>query len=224
MSIQTKSKKKITLKTLQRMKSKEPIVMITAYDALFAKIFDNQVDVILVGDSLNMSFLGQKDTLSATLEQMIYHTKAVCNGVKRAFVVLDMPFGSYTTKKKALKSAIKVYRESCADAIKIEGGREKADIVKYLTQNGIAVVSHIGLMPQSVRGNGGYIIGGKTEEEKTALLKDAEALQEAGAFMLLLEGMKGDIAETIIKTVSIPNYRVLEAGGWCGLVKVLGLE
>jgi 3-methyl-2-oxobutanoate hydroxymethyltransferase len=211
---------KVTLKTIQRMKSKEPIVMVTAYDALFAKIFDAQVDMILVGDSLNMSFFGQKDTLSATLDQMIYHTKAVCSAVKSSFVVLDMPFGSYMTKEKALKSAVRVYQETCADAIKIEGGKEKVDIVKHLTRNGIAVVSHIGLTPQSVRGDGGYVIRGKTQEDKIALLEDAKALQKAGAFMILLEGMKSDIATAITKNLSIPTVGIGAGVGVDGQVLV----
>jgi 3-methyl-2-oxobutanoate hydroxymethyltransferase len=211
---------KITLKTLQKMKGKEPIVMITAYDALFASLFDDEVDMILVGDSLNMSFLGNKDTLSANIEQMIYHTKAVCAGAKRAFIVFDMPFGSYTTKEEALKNAIRVYKESCADAIKIEGGIEKAEIVEYLTQNGIAVVSHIGLMPQSVRGDGGYIIRGKSEEDKIALLEDAKALENAGAFMVLLEGMKSDIATTITNSLSVPTIGIGAGAGTDGQVLV----
>jgi 3-methyl-2-oxobutanoate hydroxymethyltransferase len=215
-----KKVKKITLKTLQKMKGKEPIVMVTAYDFLFASLFDDEVEMILVGDSLNMSFLGQKDTLSATLDQMIYHTKAVCAGAKRAFIVFDMPFGSYTTKEEALKNAIKVYKETCADAIKIEGGREKAEIVEYLTKNGIAVVSHIGLMPQSVRAEGGYIIRGKSEEEKIELLEDAKALEKAGAFMLLLEGMKSDIATKITQSVNIPTIGIGAGVGVDGQVLV----
>jgi 3-methyl-2-oxobutanoate hydroxymethyltransferase len=211
---------KITLRTLQKMKNSEPIVMVTAYDALFASLFDEEVEMILVGDSLNMSFLGQKDTLSANLEQMIYHTKAVCTGAKRAFIVFDMPFGSYTTKEEALKNAIRVYKETCADAIKIEGGREKLEIIEYLTKNGIAVVSHIGLMPQSVRGDGGYIIRGKTQEDKIELLEDAKAVEKAGAFMVLLEGMKSDIASTITKTLKVPTIGIGAGNGTDGQVLV----
>jgi len=211
---------KVSLRTLQSMKNKEPIAMITAYDALFASLFDEEVEMILVGDSLNMSFLGQKDTLSANLDQMIYHTKAVCNGAKRAFIVFDMPFGSYTTKEEALANAIKVYQSTCADAIKIEGGRDKLEIVEYLTKNGIAVVAHIGLMPQSVRADGGYIIRGKTQEDKIELLEDAKALEKAGAFMVLLEGMKSDIATTITKTLKIPTIGIGAGNGTDGQVLV----
>ncbi len=111
--------------------------MITAYDALFAKLFNGSVDMILVGDSLNMSFLGKQDTLSATMEQMIYHTQAVCNGASLPLIVLDMPFGTYINEHEALKNASRVYRETEAQAVKIEGGKERANIVKALTQNSI---------------------------------------------------------------------------------------
>ena len=114
---------KITLNDLYK---KDKLVMITAYDALFAKLFDEIVDIILVGDSLNMSFFGSSDTLSATIDQMIYHTKAVCNGAKRAYIVTDMPFGSYVNKDIALKNALRIYKETKADAIKLEGGKEVA--------------------------------------------------------------------------------------------------
>ena len=134
--------------TLSRLYKKDKLVMITAYDALFAKIFDDIADIILVGDSLNMSFFGENDTLSATLEQMIYHTKAVCNGAKQAYIITDMPFGTYNTPEDALKNAIRIYKETKADAVKLEGGVEKAEIIKLLTDNAIAVVGHIGLMPQ----------------------------------------------------------------------------
>jgi len=149
MSIHTeKVAKKVTLTTIAKMKGVEPITMVTAYDALFAKLFDGHVDMILVGDSLNMSFLGKADTLSATIEQMIYHTQAVCNGATLPLIVLDMPFGSYTTPEDAVKNATRAYQETNAQAVKIEGGKERAHIVKALSQNSIAVLGHIGLMPQ----------------------------------------------------------------------------
>ncbi len=215
-----KSSKKITLRAIEKMKGVEPIAMITAYDALFASIFDSQVDMILVGDSLNMSFYGKNDTLSATLEQMIYHTKAVCQGAKRAFIVFDMPFGTYSTKEEALKNAIRVYQETSADAIKIEGGREKAEIVKHLTQNGIAVISHIGLKPQSIRADGGYIIRGKSQADRDSLLEDAKILEEAGAFMVLLEGMRSEIATKITKELRVPTMGIGAGGGTDGQVLV----
>ena len=148
MSIHTdRVAKKVTLTTIAKMKGREPITMITAYDALFAKLFNKSVDMILVGDSLNMSFLGKDDTLSATMEQMIYHTKAVCNGANLPLIVLDMPFGSYIDENEALKNATRAYRETNAQAVKIEGGKSRANIVKALTSNSIAVLGHIGLKP-----------------------------------------------------------------------------
>ncbi len=209
MSIHTpKIQKKVTVNTISKLKGIEPIVMVTAYDALFASIFDGEVEMILIGDSLNMSFLGEKDTLSATLDQMIYHTKAVCNGAKSPLIVLDMPFGTYTDTEVALINATRVYKECCADAIKIEGGKERADIVKHLTDNGIAVVSHIGLMPQFVRAEGGYRVRGKTKEDRQRLLEDAKAVEEAGAFALIIEGVVTEVAKEITQSVSIPTIGI----------------
>ncbi len=197
-------KKKMSITSIQKSKGVKPLVMITAYDALFASLFDESADMILVGDSLNMSFAGKEDTLSATLDQMIYHTNAVCRGAQNSFVVCDMPFGTYTNKKDALKNATKVFQQTKADCVKIEGGKEKADVVKYLTSNGIAVCGHIGLLPQSVRGEGGYKVKGKDEKEKKRLLKDAKAIEEAGAFCMVIEGVKADVAKEVAQSVSVP--------------------
>jgi len=194
--------------TLKKLYKKERLSMITAYDALFAKIFDDIVDIILVGDSLNMSFFGESDTLSATLEQMIYHTKAVCNGAKKAYIICDMPFGTYPNKEEALKNAIKIYKETKADAVKLEGGAEKAEIIKTLSDNAIAVVGHIGLMPQFSRSEGGYIVKGKDEESSKKLLKDAKAIEEAGAVMLVIEGVKEEVAKEITESVNIPTIGI----------------
>ncbi len=206
--MQTAQTKKITLNTLQAKKNKEKITAITAYDALFAKMFDSLVDVILVGDSLNMSFLGKNDTLSANMDMMLYHTKAVCVGAKAPFIITDMPFGSYKDEKTALKNAIKVYKETQADAIKLEGGKEKASLIKTLTNEGIIVVGHIGLMPQFVRLDGGYKIKGKNEEQKKKLLEDALSLEEAGVGLLVLEGITTPIAKEITQKVKIPTIGI----------------
>ena len=195
---------KTTISKLHSYKNKKQITMITAYDALFAKLFDDIADVILVGDSLNMSFFGENDTLSATIEQMIYHTKAVCNGAKNSYIIADMPFGSYNTPLKALENGIKFFKETKADAVKLEGGIEKKETIKLLTENGIAVVGHIGLMPQFSRSEGGYKVKGKDEISKNKLLEDAKAVEEAGAVLLVIEGVKEEIATEITKTLSIP--------------------
>jgi len=192
--------KKITISQIKAAKGNRKLVMITAYDALFAKLFDEQVDMILVGDSLNMIFAGRPDTLSATMDQMIYHTQAVCAGAKKSFIVFDMPYGSYIDKSTALQNAIRVYKETQADAVKLEGGKEKAPVISHLVQNGIAVMGHIGLMPQHVRAEGGYKV--KADEQK--LVEDAKALEAAGVFAIVLEGVKADIAGTITQAVSVP--------------------
>ena len=196
--------KKITINTLKKQKNHLPITMITAYDGLFAKLFDDYVDMILVGDSLNMSFSGKSDTLSATLEQMIYHTNAVCMGAKNSFIVCDMPFGTYISKELALQNSIKVFQETNADCVKIEGGANKAEIVKHLTSNGIAVCGHIGLLPQAFRSEGGYKIKGKTEEQKQQLIADAKAIEDAGAFCMVIEGVKSEVAAEVTLSVNIP--------------------
>ncbi|MEA3371835.1 MAG: 3-methyl-2-oxobutanoate hydroxymethyltransferase [Campylobacterota bacterium] len=196
--------KKLTISSIQKTKGVRPLVMITAYDALFAKLLEPSSDMILVGDSLNMSFGGKSDTISTTLEQMIYHTNAVCMGAKNSFVVCDMPFGTYVNAEDALKNAIKVFQETPADCVKIEGGEDKAGVVEYLTSNGIAVCGHIGLLPQSVRSEGGYKVKGKTEDEKTQLIEDAKAIERAGAFCMVIEGVKADVAALVAKSVSIP--------------------
>ncbi len=196
--------KKMTINSIKKTKGVRPLVMITAYDALFAKLLELSSDMILVGDSLNMSFAGKKDTLSATMDQMIYHTKAVCNGAKNSFIICDMPFGTYVNEADALKNAIKVFRETSADCVKIEAGEDKAFIIKYLTSNGIAVCGHIGLLPQSVRGDGGYKVKGKTQQEKEQLIKDAKAVENAGAFCMVIEGVKAEVASEVAKSVDIP--------------------
>ncbi len=196
--------KKLTISTIKKSKGVKPLVMITAYDALFARLFEPYADMILVGDSLNMSFAGRSDTLSTTLEQMIYHTNAVCMGAKNSFIICDMPFGTYTCKEKALDNAINVFQNTGADCVKIEGGADKAEIIQYLTDNGIAVCGHIGLLPQSVRGEGGYKVKGKTTDERVQLLKDAKAVEAAGAFCMVIEGTKADVAQEIAQSVTIP--------------------
>ncbi len=209
MSIHTaKIAKKVTVSTIRKMKSIEPIAMVTAYDALFAKLFDGSVEIVLVGDSLNMSFGGKPDTLSANMDMMIYHTRAVCQGAKLPLVVFDMPFGSYSSREMALENATRVYRETDAQAVKIEGGEERADIVRTLTDNSIAVMGHIGLMPQFVRSEGGYKVKGKDADDIKALVEDARAIEEAGAFALVVEGVKSEAAKAVTEAVSIPTIGI----------------
>ncbi len=209
MSMQTeKIAKKVTVSTIRNMKGKEPITMVTAYDALFANLFDGHVEMILVGDSLNMSFSGKQDTLSANMELMIYHTKAVCMGAKLPLIVLDMPFGSYTSKSLAIKNSIRAYRETDAQAVKIEGGKERVEIIKTLTDASVAVMGHIGLMPQFVRSEGGYKVRGKDQADIDALVEDAIAIEKAGAFAIVVEGVKEEAAKAITEAVSIPTIGI----------------
>ncbi len=196
--------KKMTIVSIKKAKGNTPLVMITAYDALFASLLAPSCDMILVGDSLNMSFAGKSDTLSATMDQMIYHTKAVCMGAKNSFIICDMPFGTYTNELDALNNSIRVFQETGADCVKIEGGIDKANIVKHLTSNGIAVCGHIGLLPQSVRSEGGYKVKGKTNTECLSLISDARAIEDAGAFCIVIEGVKSDVAQEIAKSVDVP--------------------
>lgn len=212
--------KKLTINAIKKAKGNKPLMMITAYDALFASLFDESADMILVGDSLNMSFAGKNDTLSATLDQMIYHTNAVCNGAKNSFIICDMPFGTYTDKKLALKNATKVFQTTSADCVKIEGGADKAHIIAHLVDNGIAVCGHIGLLPQSVRGDGGYKVKGKNETEIQQLLVDAKAIESAGVFCMVIEGVKAEVATQIAQSVEIPVIGIGAGNGVDGQVLV----
>lgn len=208
MSIIRHEFEKMNVTKIKKAKGNKKLTMITAYDALFAKLFEEIADMILVGDSLNMSFAGKPDTLSATLDQMIYHTNAVCTGAPKAFVILDMPFGTYNNKDQALTNAVRVYQETNAAAIKIEGGEDRAHIISHLTSNSVAVIGHIGLMPQFVRSEGGYKVRGKTEEDTQQLIKDAIAVEKAGAFCIVIEGVMSDAAKRISEAVSIPTIGI----------------
>jgi 3-methyl-2-oxobutanoate hydroxymethyltransferase len=189
-------------------KNDKKIVMITAYDALFAKLFDDIADIILVGDSLNMSFGGNADTLSIGIDEMIYHTKAVCNGSKNSIVVADMPFGTFHNEKTALENAIKIYQQTNAHAVKIEGGQEKANVIKSLTSNSIAVMGHIGLLPQFCRVEGGYKVKGKSQEDIKKLIQDAKALEEAGVFCIVIEGVSSNASKQITSSVNVPTIGI----------------
>ncbi|MCF6201551.1 MAG: 3-methyl-2-oxobutanoate hydroxymethyltransferase, partial [Hydrogenimonas sp.] len=197
-------RKRETISSIKSAKGSRKLTMITAYDALFASLFAEDIDMILVGDSLNMSFAGEPDTLSATMEQMIYHTKAVCNGAPESFVICDMPFGSTNTKEQALENAVEVYRQTRADAIKIEGGVDRAKLVEHLVKNGVAVMGHVGLMPQSVRSDGGYIVQGRNEESFNRVIEDATAIESAGAFSLVVEGVTPELGKAVTEALRIP--------------------
>ena len=206
--------KKIKITDLIAKKNREKIVMITAYDALFARLFDDYADMILVGDSLNMSFGGANETLGISVDEMIYHARAVQRGAKRAFLVVDMPFGSTITPEISLKNAVKIYKNTLCDAVKIEGSKEIAPTIKLLDQNGIAVIAHIGLKPQLSRQEGGYRVTGKDDKEAKSILEDALALESAGAKMVLIEGVPSDLAKEITKALKVPTIGI-GAGASC---------
>ncbi len=209
-----------TVETIKKSKNSSKITMVTAYDALFGRLFDGVVDIILVGDSLSMSFGGQDDTLGITLDEMIYHTKAVCRGVQKSLVVLDMPFGSYIDANSALASGVRVLKETKASAVKLEGGQERAESIYTLTQNGIAVMGHIGLLPQSVRSEGGYKVKGKDDAQIEKLKKDIKAVEEAGAFCAVVEGVKAQVARELAAMTTLPLIGIGAGSGVDGQVLV----
>jgi len=216
--------KKVTTHTLQEMKrSEEKISMLTAYDYSLARLVDGAgVDVILVGDSASNVMAGNDTTVPITLDHMIYHAKCVVNAVDRALVVVDMPFGSYQGDSKlALKSAIRIMKESGGHAVKIEGGKEIVDSVKRILTAGIPVMGHLGLTPQSIYKFGTYSVRAEEDSEASKLLEDAIALQEAGCFSVVLEKIPADLASSVSENLDIPTIGI-GAGADCdGQVLVL---
>ena len=208
---------KITTRTVVDMKSKgEKISMITAYDFTMARIVDHAgIDIILVGDSASNVMAGHETTLPITLDQMIYHTSCVVRGVDRALVVADLPFMSYqVTIKEALISAGRMMKEAGAHAIKLEGGTYVAETVKRIVDAGIPVMGHLGLTPQSIYKFGTYKVRAKEEAEAAQLIEDAQKLQEAGCFAIVLEKIPADLAAKVTKTLNIPTIGI-GAGGAC---------
>src|SRR5216117_986076 len=216
--------KAVTTHALLQMKEKgERIVMLTCYDALFARLLDaSGVDVLLVGDSVNQVLAGADSTLSATLDQMIYHTKIVRRGAERALVVCDMPFLTYQVSlHEAIRNCGRVMQETACHAVKLEGGAPIADTVRALVDVGIPVMAHLGLTPQSVHALGGYRVQGRDDAEAGRLKADATALQDAGAFAVVLELVPAPLASQITKALSIPTIGI-GAGPACdGQVLVL---
>ncbi|GAB1531176.1 MULTISPECIES: 3-methyl-2-oxobutanoate hydroxymethyltransferase [Brevibacillus] len=207
----------ITTSSIRKKKeTRTPITMVTAYDYPSAKLVDEAgVDMILVGDSLGMVVLGYDSTIPVTMEDMLHHTKAVTRGAKRAFVVTDLPFLSYHgTVEEAVKNAGRLMQEGLAKAVKMEGGRELAPIITRCVQAGIPVVGHIGLTPQSVHQLGGYKVQGRDLEAAKKLLDEALAIQEAGAFAIVLECVPEEVAGMIADKLDIPVIGI-GAGATC---------
>ncbi len=216
--------KKINVNYFQKKKEDgEKIVALTAYDFVIAQFAENAgVELILVGDSLGMSVLGYETTVMVTLDEMLHHCKAVVRGTKNSFVVGDMPFMTYQiSDEEAMKNATRFLQEGGVDAIKLEGGKEKAKLISRLTSAGVPVMGHIGLLPQKVMTAGGYKIAGKTEETALSLIQDAVALEQAGVFAIVLEGIPSKVSKKITETVSIPTIGI-GAGEACdGQIQVV---
>jgi len=213
--------KKITVSHLKKMKTdNEKISCLTAYDYTAAKILDEAgIDLILVGDSLGMVMNGYENTLPVTLDEIIYHTKAVKRGVKRSFLVADLPFGTYQSDmNEAVTNCIRLIKESGAEAVKLEGGKEIAPLIEKLTNAGINVMGHLGLMPQHVHVMGGYKIQGKEGYEE--LLAEAKALEKAGVFSIVLEGVIDSTALAITNNVSVPTIGIGAGNGCDGQILV----
>ncbi len=201
---------KWTIDRVCKSKGEQKISSLTAYDYTSARWVDAAgIQLIIVGDSLGMTMLGYDSTIPVTLDDMIHHSKAVMRGVKSALVVADMPFLSYQASlDEAVANAGRLLKESGVDAVKIEGGAFRVETVKHLIANGIPVMGHIGLTPQSVRAFGGYKVQGKTEAAASQLLADAKALADAGIFALVLEGMPATLAAEITRSIDIPTVGI----------------
>jgi len=216
--------KRITTNVLQEMKeNNEKISMLTSYDYTLAKIVDSAgIDVILVGDSASNVMAGHETTLPITLDHMIYHASSVVKAAKRSLVVVDLPFGSYQgDSKKALRSAIRIMKESGAHAVKLEGGDEIRDSVERILTAGIPVMGHLGLTPQSIYKFGTYTVRAKQDAEAKKLISDAKLLQETGCFSIVLEKIPANLAKKVAKELDIPIIGIGAGNGVDGQVLVL---
>lgn len=211
MSTAKKEYKRVTVKSLVDMKKNgEKISMLTAYDYSMAKIVDSaNVDVILVGDSASNVMAGHETTLPITLDQMIYHATSVIRAIDRALVVVDIPFGSYQSDpKEALRSAIRIMKESGAHAVKLEGGIEIKESVKRILNAGIPVMGHLGLTPQSIYKFGTYSVRAKEEQEADKLLEDAQLLEKLGCFAIVLEKIPAELTKKVSESITIPTIGI----------------
>lgn len=216
--------KRVTTHTLQELKRKgEKIACLTSYDFSMAKIVDAAgVEVILVGDSASNVMAGHETTLPITLDQMIYHAQGVVRAVKRALVVVDLPFGSYQgNSEEALRSAIRIMKESGGHAVKLEGGYEVRESIERILSAGIPVMGHLGLTPQSIYKFGTYAVRAKEEEEAEQLIKNAQMLDEIGCFGVVLEKIPANLAQKVTETVSIPTIGIGAGNGCDGQILVL---
>ena len=214
---------RVTVPGLQAMKQAgEKIACLTAYDASFAQLLDTAgVDVVLVGDSLGMVVQGNETTLPVTVSDMLYHSKAVSNGLSRAMLMVDMPYLSYTSAQQALENAGRFMQQSGAQMVKLEGGAEQAEIVSSLAQHGIPVCAHLGLQPQRVHKLGGYRVQGREQEAADAMLDEARQLEQAGADVMLIECVPQALADAITQALAIPVIGIGAGAGCDGQILVL---
>ena len=217
MTDDSRSTRRVRTRDFARLKEAgQPIAMVTAYDAMFASLVDQAgIDAVLVGDSLATVLCAEETTLGATMEQMIYHGRLVCRGTKRALVVVDMPFMSYqVSPEDAVRNAGRIMKETGAGAVKLEGGAEVAGAVERMVEAGIPVMGHLGFTPQSVHRIGGNRVQGRDEGAVEALIRDAQAVEAAGAFSVLLELMVGGVAQQVAQSLSVPTVGI-GAGPHC---------
>jgi 3-methyl-2-oxobutanoate hydroxymethyltransferase len=214
----------ITTHKLNEMKQRgEKIAMLTVYDYTMASIIDevSGIDIVLVGDSASNVMAGHETTIPMTLDQMIYHAQSVVRAIQNPLIVVDMPFGSYQgNSKKALSSAIRIMKESSADAVKLEGGEEVIESVRRILSAGIPVMGHLGLMPQSIHKYGTWAVRAKDEKEAEKLVKDAHLLENEGCFALLLEKIPAHLGAVVAKELSVPVIGIGAGGGVDGQVLV----
>ena len=215
--------KKLTIPDIRNRKNGTPISVLTAYDYPWARMVDAAgIDIALVCDSLGMVVLGHPDTVSVTMEEMLHHTKAVVRGVEHALVVTDMPFGSYNSSiPAAINNATRILKEGRADAVKLEGGVAMAPVVEAIVRAGIPVQGHIGLTPQTATSLGGFKVQGKSAQAAKQLLEDAQALEEAGCFSIVLEAIPAPLAEHITRQIGIPTIGIGAGVGCDGQVLVI---
>ncbi len=217
---------KITVPELRARKSSagrgDKLAMVTAYDATFARMFDGAgVDAILVGDSLGMVIQGGTSTLPVTLDEVIYHCRAVARGTRNAHVIGDMPFMSYqASPDAALIAAGRLMKEGGAESVKLEGGKEIADVIRRMVRMGIPVMAHVGLMPQRVHAMGGFKVQGRNDDAADAILEDAIAVCEAGAYAVVVEGVPAPLAERITRAVEVPTIGIGAGVGCDGQILV----
>ena len=213
----------VTVSTLRRMKAEgEKIACLTAYDASFAAVLDEAgVDVMLVGDSLGMVVQGHETTVPVTVDDIVYHSRAVASRCRRALLMADMPFMSYTSTEQAMASAARLMQEGGAQMVKLEGDARQVEVVSKLAEHGVPVCAHIGLQPQLVHKLGGYRVQGRDPEQAEAMIRDAMALQQAGADVLLLECVPARLADEITAALEIPVIGIGASAGCDGQILVL---